>query len=288
VIIGDDGVTVFDGNARPSTSRQVIAEIRKLTDRPVRTLINSHWHMDHWLGNQEYASAYPGLQIIATSETREYMKRLPLEFFVNGLGLARTRALADTAIRTGKLPDGRALTPALRQELENDVKRTADVTAEISATRQVYPTLTFSDSLTLFSASREMRLFSATGDASGSTVLYLPTEKLLVTGDVLVRNEDDRGVQPWTTNSYKITPWLASLRALEAMDVTTIVPGQGGVLRDKAAWVKLFKTRFRFTGGEIVGEFLMSLGYLPGAHREDCPAFKRVARLDPVWMRHRP
>ncbi len=60
-----------------------------------------------------------------------------------------------------------------------------------------------------------------------------------------------------------------------------------GALREKTAWVKLFKTRFRFTGGEIVGEFLMSLGYLPGAHREDCPAFKRIAKLKPVWMRQR-
>ena len=57
--------------------------------------------------------------------------------------------------------------------------------------------------------------------------------------------------------------------------------------RDKAGWVKLFKKQFRFTGGEIVGEFLMSLGYLPGAHREDCPAFKRVAKLKQVWMLHR-
>ena len=53
----------------------------------------------------------------------------------------------------------------------------------------------------------------------------------------------------------------------------------------KAEWVKLFKKTFRFTGGEIVGEFLMSLGYLPGAHRADCPAFKRIAKLKPVWMR---
>ena len=60
-----------------------------------------------------------------------------------------------------------------------------------------------------------------------------------------------------------------------------------GALRDKAAWVKLFKKSFRFTGGEIVGEFLMSLGYLPGAHCEDCPAHKRIAKLKPVWMRHR-
>jgi DNA-3-methyladenine glycosylase I len=54
--------------------------------------------------------------------------------------------------------------------------------------------------------------------------------------------------------------------------------------RDKAAWVKVFGRTFRFTGGEIVGEFLMSLGYLPGAHRADCPAFKRIAKLKPVWM----
>jgi DNA-3-methyladenine glycosylase I len=53
----------------------------------------------------------------------------------------------------------------------------------------------------------------------------------------------------------------------------------------KADWVKLFKKTFRFTGGEITGEFLMSLGYLPGAHREDCPAFKRAAKHKPAWMR---
>ena len=57
------------------------------------------------------------------------------------------------------------------------------------------------------------------------------------------------------------------------------------VRRDKAAWIKLFKQTFRFTGGEITNEFLMSLGYLPGAHRDDCPAYKRIARLKPAWMR---
>ena len=53
----------------------------------------------------------------------------------------------------------------------------------------------------------------------------------------------------------------------------------------KAEWVKLFKKTFRFTGGEITGEFLMSLGYLPGAHHEGCPTFKRAAKRKPAWMR---
>ncbi|HWA46010.1 MAG TPA: DNA-3-methyladenine glycosylase I [Hypericibacter adhaerens] len=53
----------------------------------------------------------------------------------------------------------------------------------------------------------------------------------------------------------------------------------------KEEWVKLFKKTFRFTGGEIVGEFLMSLGYLPGAHRDDCPVHKRIVKLKPAWAR---
>jgi DNA-3-methyladenine glycosylase I len=55
----------------------------------------------------------------------------------------------------------------------------------------------------------------------------------------------------------------------------------------KEEWVKLFKKTFRFTGGEIVGEFLMSLGYLPGAHRPDCPVYKRIVKLKPAWARVR-
>jgi DNA-3-methyladenine glycosylase I len=53
----------------------------------------------------------------------------------------------------------------------------------------------------------------------------------------------------------------------------------------KAEWVKLFKKTFKFTGGEIVGEFLMSLGYLPGAHVERCPVYARVLALEPPWSR---
>ena len=52
----------------------------------------------------------------------------------------------------------------------------------------------------------------------------------------------------------------------------------------KEEWVKLFKKNFRFTGGEIVGEFLMSCGYLPGAHIEQCPIYKKLSKQKPAWM----
>lgn len=53
---------------------------------------------------------------------------------------------------------------------------------------------------------------------------------------------------------------------------------------EKPEWVKLFKQTFRFTGGEITGEFLMSLGYLPGAHRDSCPVQARVIAAKPPWL----
>ncbi len=52
----------------------------------------------------------------------------------------------------------------------------------------------------------------------------------------------------------------------------------------KEDWVKLFRRTFVFMGGEVVGEFLMSIGYLPGAHRDDCPVFARIAPHRPAWM----
>ena len=54
--------------------------------------------------------------------------------------------------------------------------------------------------------------------------------------------------------------------------------------RSKAEWLALFRARFVFMGGEVVGEFLMSVGYLPGAHQPDCPVFARLEALDPPWQ----
>jgi DNA-3-methyladenine glycosylase I len=55
--------------------------------------------------------------------------------------------------------------------------------------------------------------------------------------------------------------------------------------KTKEEWVKLFKKTFRFTGGEIVNEFLQSIGYLPGAHSEDCPVYRKVLRSGPKWKK---
>ena len=235
VVVNQDDVTVFDSFTRPETARLAIAEIRALTSKPVRTLINSHWHQDHWSGNDEFRKAFPGIQIIATAETRGYMSRMGSEFLIDGTrtGVARSRAALATAIASGKTSDGTTLTDDARRAQEREIEETARFVDEVLAIPRVLPDVAFRDELTFWRGGREFRLFSMTGDATGSAVLYLPAEKILVTGDVLVSPPDGQGPPPWTTNSYAITPWLTSLRRLEAFDADVIVPGQGPAMRDK-------------------------------------------------------
>lgn len=91
-------------------------------------------------------------------------------------------------------------------------------------------------------------------------------------------------------NRLKVEAAIENARRIAALR-----DGHGGFARwlaanhplDKAESVKLFKRTFVFTGGEITGEFLMSIGYLPGAHDEHCPTYTRIARLEPPWMRRR-
>src|SRR5579884_1744828 len=63
-VLSRDGVLVFDTNGTPAAASAVLRQIRALTNRPVRYVVNSHWHWDHWYGTEVYAKAFPGLQVI--------------------------------------------------------------------------------------------------------------------------------------------------------------------------------------------------------------------------------
>ncbi len=179
--------------------------------------------------------AFPGLRIVATEQTRDYMRRMPARYFASGIerSLAARRAELAAAIAAGKLADGSPLTPEVRARKEADIAETAQFLAEVAALPRVLPNVVFRDEMVLWSGKREMRLVSVTGDATASAVLYLPGSRVLATGDVLVSPEDGHGPPPWTTNSWAITPWLESFRRLDALDLAAIVPGQGPVMHDK-------------------------------------------------------
>lgn len=73
-VVGRDAVLVFDTGHHPRVSRKIVAELKGLTDKPVRCLVVSHWHDDHWVGNAEFAEAYPGVTVIAHPFTARMME----------------------------------------------------------------------------------------------------------------------------------------------------------------------------------------------------------------------
>lgn len=219
-------VLVFDTTTRPSTARRILDEIRRLTSKPVRYVVNSHWHPDHWSGNQAFADVNPNLEIISTEQERDFMlnttslwsRVMPEEANAEEDAFAKE-------VRTGQIAPGVPLTPERKTADELDLKRAHDMTDEQRKLRRVYPNLTFTDRMVLRHGGREFQFISVTGDAAGTTVMYLPKEKILVTGD---------------TVSYPIpyyTPPLsvhaASIRQLAQLDADTVVPGHGPAFHDK-------------------------------------------------------
>lgn len=214
-IVGRDGVLVFDTNTRPATARAVLTMLRAVTDRPVRWIVNSHWHPDHWSGNEVYAEAFPGVEIIATEGTANYMRNI---------------ATAWPAVFAGQLERMRAEPPAADEagqaEQRTQIDQRADFVAAMTAVHRTYPTRAYRDALRLDLGGRTVELTEITGDSSHATMAWLPRERLLLTGDALV------APVTWTQQGYAISPWIESLRAMAALGPRLIVPGHGPLMAD--------------------------------------------------------
>lgn len=226
VIVTDSDVVVFDTNTRPTSARLILAEIRKITSKPVRFVVNSHAHPDHWSGNSVYVDAFPGVDIIASERSRAFMietASLWAPRFADEL--KSRRAAFDEEVRTGKRADGAPLTQEQRRQDEDDLDNYRKFAEETAALRRVLPTMTFGDSLTLIHGGREVRLFTVTGDQEGTTVLYLPQEKILLAGDAVSF--------PIPYVSPRPSAQLRDLEQLSRLDVNVIVPGHGPAFRDK-------------------------------------------------------
>ncbi len=243
VVVNQDDVLVFDDFSRPSTARTELAEIRKITNKPVRYVVNSHHHPDHWSGNEVFAEAFPGLEIIATEESRNYMLNLAKSWPpVWTARLRKAQANLDQEISAGKQMDGKPLTEEQRRKDEDRVRLLGDWVSELMTVKRTYPTLTYTDTLTLRHGGREFRLISVVGDASGTTALYLPKERILLTGDTFFYPIPDFNQNLPLSHLYK------SLKRLAQLDVDVIIPGHGPAVRDKDALnleVELLESIFR-------------------------------------------
>jgi glyoxylase-like metal-dependent hydrolase (beta-lactamase superfamily II) len=229
VVIGDEDVLVLDSGHTPDAARTVMAEIRKLTTRPVRYLVNSHWHDDHIFGNSGYADAFPRVEIIAHRNTREDMETKVLPS-LKDYGLEYWKKMGDgfeAQLAKGTRPDGTPLTEAQRTRLQEQARAVREFLPKIPALRVVLPTATFDRELTLHLGRREVRLIHfGPGNTRGDVAVYLPRERILATGDLLVHPI------PFAYGSH-MAEWVQTLKAARQLEADVIVPGHGPVMRDK-------------------------------------------------------
>jgi glyoxylase-like metal-dependent hydrolase (beta-lactamase superfamily II) len=227
VIIGDSAVAVVDAGQFPSVARAQIAALRKLTNKPVRYLINSHWHPDHWVGNAEYAKAFPGIAIISTRVTRELAitKALP---FMQRKYRDQTAELVRQRLASGKHADSTPVTPQEAQYYRYAVTQLEELSAELDGFTPVPPNVLFSDTLTLLLGGREVRvMWLGRANTGGDAITYVPDAKVLITGDLVVHPYS------YAIGSF-IGEWIETMKKLEAIDATVIIPGHGAVEHDKS------------------------------------------------------
>lgn len=191
VIVNRDDVLVVDSHMTPAAGRALLQDIKTLTDKPVRFLVDTHFHYDHTDGNQAFA---PAVDIIGHDYTRA---RLAAPDYT-------TRGMLG-----GLLSSGNALAASLR-----DLKPTP-------------PNVTLADRMTLWRGDREIRLlFLGRGHTGGDVVVYLPKERVLCSGDLLVNgiaNLIDGFVNEWPDTLEKLKP----------LDFTDVIPGHGDPFKGK-------------------------------------------------------
>lgn len=230
VIVGDRGVFVVDACLLVQTAKEDIAEIRRLTPKPVRYLLNTHWHIDHNAGNSAYLEAFPDLEIVAQSETRRIMNGknpgVAANWAASDGSLAKEIASLKDQLASGKDDAGKTLSTEARSEWPARIAGRELQMANYKTFRYQTPTLVFERALTI-DLGREIQVRNLGRAATGGDAfVYLPQDKILITGDLLV------WPLPYTGGSFPLA-WRETLRTLASFDASVILPGHGPVLKDK-------------------------------------------------------
>lgn len=228
VIIGERAVLVVDSCYLPSSAEEDIAQIRQWTSKPVRFLLNTHWHYDHTMGNAAYRDAFPGLVVLAQTETRNQIAGYNRYWFERFPGRAERM---QGMINAGKNADGKALTPNEIQELKTAVSGIRPVWAEFkllpARLADLTPDVAFEREMIIDLGDREVQLkHLGRGNTGGDALAYLPKEKIMITGDLL-----DHPV-PYFFGGYP-EEQVVTLQRMSLLDAQAIVPGHGDVLHDK-------------------------------------------------------
>ena len=195
-----------------------------MTQQPIRKLINTHFHWDHWQGNEVYAEGSPNLEIIVSERTRENLTNT--DAGVGGIRhIERQLAALPQEIEQLKEQILRATSPEQKANLESSLQQTEAFFEELTSLKPTLPTRAVSGSVTTLNEhGREIQLLLlGRAHTDGDVFIYLPKEKIIATGDALV------DWMPFLGDGYP-EDWIQTLNALEQVDFTHIIPGHGDVV----------------------------------------------------------
>jgi cyclase len=222
VILTNDGVVVVDSHSKPSAAKALYTEIRGVTKNPVSKIINTHFHWDHWQGNEVYAAEFPHLEVITSERTKENLTRP--DAGVGGVPYIETQ-LAALPKEIEKLKDEilKASSPEQKARLEANLQQAEAYLAELKHLKPTLPTRTVANTVALNEPGRELQLLLlGRGHTDGDVYVYLPKEKVVVTGDAVIE------WMPFLGDGYP-EEWVQTLSALETVDFTHMILGHGEV-----------------------------------------------------------
>src|SRR5438874_3466583 len=148
VIVTDDGVVVVDSHSKPSAARAVYTEIQGVTNKPVRKIINTHFHWDHWQGNEVYAAASAGVEVVTSQRTRENLTRP--DAGNGGIPFIEKQLTAvPSEIEKLKGDIMRASNPEMKSRLEANLRQAEAYLQELKQLKPMLPTRTVSTTVTL-------------------------------------------------------------------------------------------------------------------------------------------
>jgi glyoxylase-like metal-dependent hydrolase (beta-lactamase superfamily II) len=227
IVEADDYVIVVDAQESASDVAQIIEFVQDETGKPVRFLVNTHWHGDHTQGNTLYRDVYGDGLVIIGHETQavDIPERAATSHAERVAAFRDQLPAARAQLETGVKLDGSRFTD---EELAAQTVRVERAEAWLAANEDVVftgPTLTISDALNVDADSASFTVFPQRGHTRGDLIVYFPRLQVLAAGDLV-------DVMPYSGHGYPLE-WLAALELIDALDFSTIVPGHGTALYDR-------------------------------------------------------
>ena len=225
VLVNDDHVMLVDTSVTPAAARGLVAGIETLTDKPIKYVFNTHYHFDHAHGNQIFGDDVEiiGHDFVRTMLSSDVLTQRTHRSFTEGIPdqLDQVRARISEA---SNAEDREELAAALRiQEAHWEA---------LQETKPTPPNVTYSDTMRLVKGGREVQLhFPGPGHTGGDTLVFLPEERIVFTGDFFVGRPGGHSL-PYMGDGY-VEEWPASLDGLKALEFDTIVPGHGLPFRER-------------------------------------------------------